>query len=105
MGYQKVKQFESMFIRFDTIHERERRTNRQTDRQTQHDSIIGRPVHSVVRQKKITETNQTFLKCVNNTKGKCITTTLQQITVLHCPRIDVHAHCLHYYVLSCDELK
>jgi len=54
MGYQKVKQFESMFIRFDTIHERERRTNRQTDGQTdtarQH---IGRPVHSVVRQKKL----------------------------------------------------
>ena len=27
------KNFEDMFIRFDTIHERDRQTDRQTDRQ------------------------------------------------------------------------
>jgi len=31
------KKFEDMFIRFDMIHERDRRTIRQTDGQTPHD--------------------------------------------------------------------
>jgi len=29
--YPMVKKFEDMFIRFDVIHERDRRTDRQTD--------------------------------------------------------------------------
>jgi len=33
------KQFEDMFIPFDRIHERDKRMDRQTDRQTPHDSI------------------------------------------------------------------
>jgi len=37
LGYPKVKIVEDMFIRFDRIHERERRT----DTQTPHD-VIGR---------------------------------------------------------------
>jgi len=34
-----VKKFEDTFIRFDIIHEREGRTDRQTHRQTSHDGI------------------------------------------------------------------
>jgi len=34
-----VKNFEDIFIRFDVIHERDRRTDGQTDRQTLRDSI------------------------------------------------------------------
>ena len=38
--YQKVKKnFEDMFIRFDVIHERDRRTDRRTYGRTLHDSI------------------------------------------------------------------
>jgi len=33
------KKFEDMFIRFDMIHERDRHTDGQTDRQTPHDGI------------------------------------------------------------------
>ena len=32
-----VKKLEDIFIRFDTIHERDGRTNRQTHRRTAHD--------------------------------------------------------------------
>ena len=32
-GYPMVKKFEDMFIRFDMIHERDRQTDRRTDRQ------------------------------------------------------------------------
>jgi len=38
-GYQTVKNSDDMFIRFDTTHERDRRTDGQTDRQTPHDDI------------------------------------------------------------------
>jgi len=34
-----VKTFEDMFIRFDRIHERDARTDGQTDRQTPRDGI------------------------------------------------------------------
>jgi len=37
--YPKVKNFEDMFIRFDVIHERNRRTDRRTNGRTLHDSI------------------------------------------------------------------
>jgi len=33
-GYRMVKKFEDMFIRFDMIHERDRRTDGQTDGRT-----------------------------------------------------------------------
>jgi len=32
LGYQMVKNFEDMFIHFDTIHERDEQTGRHTDR-------------------------------------------------------------------------
>ena len=38
-GYQMVKNFEGMFIRFDMIHERDRQTDGRTDGQTPHDGI------------------------------------------------------------------
>jgi len=42
LGYTTVKKkFEDMFIRFHMIHERDRHTDRQTHRQTQH-ADIGR---------------------------------------------------------------
>jgi len=37
-GYPTVKKIEGMFIRFDRISERDRRTHKQTD-QTPHDGI------------------------------------------------------------------
>ena len=36
-----VKKMEDVFIRFDRIHERDGRTDRQTDGQTPHDGIGG----------------------------------------------------------------
>ena len=36
-GYRTVKKIEDMFIRFDTIHERDRQTDTRTDTQTPHD--------------------------------------------------------------------
>ena len=38
-GYPMVKKFEDLFIRFDMIHERDRQTDKRTDRQTPHDGI------------------------------------------------------------------
>ena len=38
-GYLIVKKIEDMFIRFDRIHERDRRTHTQTDGHTLHDGI------------------------------------------------------------------
>jgi len=37
LGYRTVKNFEDMFIRFNTIHERDGRTDKQTDTQAPHD--------------------------------------------------------------------
>jgi len=37
-NYAMVKKFEDIFIRFDVIHELDRRPDGQTDRQTLHDS-------------------------------------------------------------------
>jgi len=36
-GYPMVKNFEDTYIRLDRIHERDGRTDRQTDTQTPHD--------------------------------------------------------------------
>jgi len=50
-GYPRVKHFEDMFIRFDRIHERDRRTDKQADRQTPHDGIdrkSGKDIPSAV---------------------------------------------------------
>jgi len=41
-----------MFIRFDTIHERDIRTDRHTDSHTQHDGSAAL-IHSIARQKRI----------------------------------------------------
>jgi len=38
LGYPTVKKTEDMFIRFDTIHERDGRTERQTHTHTQTDT-------------------------------------------------------------------
>ena len=45
-GYPMVKNFEDTFIRFDMIHERDRRT----DRQTPHDDIASHSAAKIIRQ-------------------------------------------------------
>ena len=47
-GYTKVKNFEDMFIQFDRIHERDRRTDRQTDTAWRRRP----PLHSIARKNK-----------------------------------------------------
>jgi len=38
LGYPRVRKIEDMFIRFDTIHERDGQTDRQTDGHTHTDT-------------------------------------------------------------------
>ena len=52
-GYPIVKKFRRYVIRFDMIHERDRRTDGQTDGQSHRHRMtaIATPVHSIARQK------------------------------------------------------
>ena len=52
LGYPMVKKFEDMFIRFDTIHERVRHTDRRTYRRIDIGLRLRPRLHSIAREKR-----------------------------------------------------
>ena len=63
---QGLKNFEDIFIRFGATHERDRRTDRQTDGQTPH-AGNSRAMHSIARQlRNVLNTNFFLLLYIQN---------------------------------------